>query len=130
MPDDLAIQARGVTRVYKAKPDPVTALGGVDLNVEPGEYFGLLGPNGAGKTTLIKILTTLLLPTSGTAIATPPTATSANDHRATALNRATSPAASTGSSASERRRRVAISLMPVTVSARCACRPPRPGCGG
>jgi len=67
MPDDLAIHARGVTRVYKAKPEPVTALGGVDLDVEPGEYFGLLGPNGAGKTTLIKILTTLLIPTSGTA---------------------------------------------------------------
>ena len=67
MPAELAIHARGVTRVYKAKPDPVTALGGVDLDVEPGEFFGLLGPNGAGKTTLIKILTTLLLPTSGTA---------------------------------------------------------------
>jgi ABC-2 type transport system ATP-binding protein len=67
MPEDLAIHARGVTRVYKAKPAPVTALGGVDLDVEPGEYFGLLGPNGAGKTTLIKILTTLLIPTSGTA---------------------------------------------------------------
>ena len=64
---DLAIRTRGLTRVYKAKPKPVTALGGVDLDVEPGEYFGLLGPNGAGKTTLIKILTTLLLPTSGTA---------------------------------------------------------------
>jgi ABC-2 type transport system ATP-binding protein len=67
MPDELAINARGVTRVYKAKPTPVTALDGVDLDVHPGEYFGLLGPNGAGKTTLIKILTTLLLPTSGTA---------------------------------------------------------------
>jgi len=67
MPDEPAIHARGVTRVYKAKPDPVTALDGVDLDVQPGEYFGLLGPNGAGKTTLIKILTTLLLPTSGTA---------------------------------------------------------------
>jgi ABC-2 type transport system ATP-binding protein len=67
MPDDFAIHARAVTRVYKAKPDPVVALGGVDLDVRPGEYFGLLGPNGAGKTTLIKILTTLLLPTSGEA---------------------------------------------------------------
>ena len=67
MPEELAIHARAVTRVYKAKPNPVTALGGVDLDVQPGEFFGLLGPNGAGKTTLIKILTTLLLPTSGTA---------------------------------------------------------------
>src|SRR5687767_10803427 len=67
MPDELAIHARALTRVYKAKPEPVTALGGVDLDVQPGEYFGLLGPNGAGKTTLIKILTTLLLPTSGEA---------------------------------------------------------------
>jgi len=65
--ETLAIHARAVRRVYKAKPEPITALGGVDLDVEPGEYFGLLGPNGAGKTTLIKILTTLLLPTSGTA---------------------------------------------------------------
>ena len=56
-----------VRRVYKAKPEPVVALDGVDLEVEPGEFFGLLGPNGAGKTTLIKILTTLLLPTEGTA---------------------------------------------------------------
>jgi len=68
MPSEtLAIHARAVRRIYKAKPEPVTALAGVDLDVEPGEYFGLLGPNGAGKTTLIKILTTLLLPTSGTA---------------------------------------------------------------
>jgi ABC-2 type transport system ATP-binding protein len=64
---DLAIQTRGVTRIYKAKPRAVTALDGVDLDVAPGEFFGLLGPNGAGKTTLIKILTTLLLPTAGTA---------------------------------------------------------------
>jgi ABC-2 type transport system ATP-binding protein len=62
-----AIDVRGVRRVYKAKPQRVVALDGIDLEVAPGELFGLLGPNGAGKTTLIKILTTLLLPSEGTA---------------------------------------------------------------
>src|SRR6188472_4156398 len=62
-----AIDVRGLRRVYKVKPTPVVALEHVDLEVPPGEFFGLLGPNGAGKTTLIKILTTLLLPSEGTA---------------------------------------------------------------
>ena len=62
-----AIDARGIRRIYKTKPNPVVALDGVDLEVPSGEFFGLLGPNGAGKTTLIKILTTLLLPSEGTA---------------------------------------------------------------
>jgi ABC-2 type transport system ATP-binding protein len=66
-PEIPAIDATALRRVYKAKPDPVIALDGIDLVVQPGELFGLLGPNGAGKTTLIKILTTLLLPTSGSA---------------------------------------------------------------
>jgi len=45
----------------------VTALKGIDLRVEKGDLFGFIGPNGAGKTTTIKILTTLLEPTSGDA---------------------------------------------------------------
>jgi ABC-2 type transport system ATP-binding protein len=61
-----AIDVRDVRRVYRGKPD-VVALAGVDLEVATGEFFGLLGPNGAGKTTLIKIMTTLLSPTSGSA---------------------------------------------------------------
>ncbi len=45
----------------------LTAVKGLTLNVEAGEVFGLLGPNGAGKTTVIKMLTTLLPPSAGTA---------------------------------------------------------------
>ena len=44
----------------------VTAVDGVSFDVHAGEIFAFLGPNGAGKTTTIQMLTTLLVPTSGT----------------------------------------------------------------
>ena len=61
------IETKDLVRVFKSKNETVKALDKVSLTIEEGEIFGLLGPNGAGKTTLIKILTTLLLPTSGEA---------------------------------------------------------------
>jgi ABC-2 type transport system ATP-binding protein len=58
-----AVQASGLVKHY----DDVVAVRGVDLTVEAGEIFGFLGPNGAGKSTTVRMLTTLLTITSGTA---------------------------------------------------------------
>jgi ABC-2 type transport system ATP-binding protein len=59
--DDHIIVAEGLTKEF----GEVRALKGIDLQVKTGSVFGLLGPNGAGKTTAVRILTTLLEPTTG-----------------------------------------------------------------
>src|SRR4051794_13425192 len=59
-----AIEARGLTRTFKGG---VEAVRGVDVQVPEGEVFGFLGPNGAGKSTTVRMLCTLLPPSSGSA---------------------------------------------------------------
>lgn len=61
-----ALDITDLTRVYKGSGgEEIQALGGITLSVLEGEVHGLLGPNGAGKTTLCKIISTVLLPSSG-----------------------------------------------------------------
>src|SRR5919199_1701172 len=69
-----AIEAENLRRTYRQtsgflrrRTKTVEAVRGIDFEVAEGELFGLLGPNGAGKTTTIKMLVTLLIPTSGAA---------------------------------------------------------------
>ena len=61
------IETRDLRRTFKARGGNVEAVRGVDLRVGAGEVFGFLGPNGAGKTTTLRMLATLISPTSGEA---------------------------------------------------------------
>ena len=65
----IAVEITSLGRIYEPRGNSpqIVALNDVSLAIEEGEIHGLLGPNGAGKTTLVKVLSTVLLPTSGTA---------------------------------------------------------------
>ncbi|MDX6659076.1 MAG: type transport system ATP-binding protein [Solirubrobacteraceae bacterium] len=62
-----AVEAEALVKHYSSRTGVIEAVQGVDLRVEAGEVFGFLGPNGAGKSTTMRMLTTLLSITSGTA---------------------------------------------------------------
>src|SRR3954451_261850 len=62
-----AVEAENLVKHYPSRNEVVEAVKGVDLKIETGEIFGFLGPNGAGKSSTVKMLTTLLTITSGTA---------------------------------------------------------------
>ena len=67
MATEQIIETHDLRRTFKAKAGAVEAVAGVTLSVAAGDIFGFLGPNGAGKTTTLRILATLLPPTSGQA---------------------------------------------------------------
>jgi ABC-2 type transport system ATP-binding protein len=62
-----AIKVQNLTKTYGEKNKKMIAVNDVSFQVEQGEIFGLIGPDGSGKTSIFRILTTLLLPDSGTA---------------------------------------------------------------
>ncbi|HVB14723.1 MAG TPA: ATP-binding cassette domain-containing protein [Candidatus Dormibacteraeota bacterium] len=66
-PPETVISVHQLRRVFKSGKSTVEAVAGIDLEVYGGEIFGFLGPNGAGKTTTLRMLATLLPPTSGEA---------------------------------------------------------------
>jgi ABC-2 type transport system ATP-binding protein len=66
--DSGVIHTRQLRKQFTSRKETVEAVKGVDIDVDPGELVAFLGPNGAGKTTTLRMLTTLLPPTSGTAV--------------------------------------------------------------
>jgi ABC-type multidrug transport system ATPase subunit len=63
-----AVRTEALRKTYASPSGEVPAVRGIDLEIADGECFGLLGPNGAGKSTTVGMLTTLVVPTSGTAV--------------------------------------------------------------
>lgn len=62
------LKVRNLKKVYGSRGNVFTALNGIDLDVEKGEFIGIMGPSGAGKTTLLNIISTIDSPTSGEVI--------------------------------------------------------------
>jgi putative ABC transport system ATP-binding protein len=64
----VAVSCRGIVKSFKTKDNEVTALRGVDLDIQQGEFMMLVGPSGCGKTTLISIIAGILKPSKGTCV--------------------------------------------------------------
>lgn len=64
---EVMVEACDLTKVFKTRKGEVRAVDGLSFSCQAGEVFGLLGPNGAGKTTTLRMLATILTPTSGSA---------------------------------------------------------------
>ncbi len=79
------IHLKDVTKTYRTTKGPVHALGGVNLDVEPGEFVAVRGPSGCGKSTLLLITGALAMPTSGTAVVTGEDLTTASKSALTRL---------------------------------------------
>ena len=62
---NLSIEAKQLTKCYKAQKDEQFAIKNIDLQIPPVQLFGLIGPDGAGKTTTIRVLATVMKPSSG-----------------------------------------------------------------
>jgi len=66
--NDVMVETRNLTKVFQTRHGEIRAVDDLSFSCSSGEIFGLLGPNGAGKTTTLRMLATILTPTSGSAI--------------------------------------------------------------
>lgn len=65
MEQQIVLEAANIKKIFGSKGNSYTALDGIDLRVNKGEFVGIMGPSGAGKTTLLNVLSTIDTPTSG-----------------------------------------------------------------